>query len=268
MKKQLHIFFTALMFYTRIPCPKNIDHDPDYLNKASRYFPLIGWIVGGICFGTYYLASIVFSVEIALILSIIAGILTTGAFHEDGFADVCDGFGGGWTKEKILLIMKDSAIGAYGAIGLVLLFLLKFQSLVQLINNIQDSEFTIHHSPFTIFLFFVSAHSVSRLAAISIVFTHQYSREDASSKSKPIAQNFTWKEVIGASFFGLLPLVVLSFFQWQLLLTLVPVFFARFFLARYFQKWIDGYTGDCLGATQQVCEVIFYLSIIGIWKFI
>jgi adenosylcobinamide-GDP ribazoletransferase len=268
MKEELHIFFTALMFYTRIPCPKNIDHNPDYLNKASRYFPLIGWIVGGICFGIYFLASIVFSVEIALTLSMIAGILTTGAFHEDGFADVCDGFGGGWTKEKILLIMKDSAIGAYGAIGLVLLFLLKFQSLVQLISNIQDSEFTIDHSPFTIFLFFVSAHSVSRLAAVSIVFTHQYSREDASSKSKPIAQNFTWKEVTGAVFFGLLPLVILSFFQWQLLLVLIPVFATRFFLARYFQKWIDGYTGDCLGATQQVCEVVFYLSIIGIWKFI
>jgi adenosylcobinamide-GDP ribazoletransferase len=249
------------MFYTRIPCPKNIDHNPDYLNKASRYFPLIGWIVGGICFGVYYLASIVFSVEIALILSMIAGVLTTGAFHEDGFADVCDGFGGGWTKEKILLIMKDSAIGAYGAIGLVLLFLLKFQSLIQLMNTIQNIQFTI-------FLLFISGHSISRLSAISIVFTHQYSREDASSKSKPIAQNFSWKEVVGALFFGLLPLLVLSFFQWRFLLALVPVFIARFFLARYFQKWIDGYTGDCLGATQQVCEVVFYLSIIGIWKFI
>ncbi|HKO76176.1 MAG TPA: adenosylcobinamide-GDP ribazoletransferase, partial [Flavobacterium sp.] len=260
-----HIFFTALMFYTRIPCPKNIDHNPDYLNKASRYFPLIGWVVGGVCFGIYYLSSIVFSVEIALILSIIAGILTTGAFHEDGFADVCDGFGGGWTKEKILLIMKDSAIGAYGAIGLVLLFLLKFQGLYNLISK---SEIVSLQSTICHLLLFVSAHSISRLAAISIVFTHQYSREDASSKSKPIAQNFTWKEVVGASFFGLLPLVVLSFSQWQLLLALVPVFIARFFLARYFQKWIDGYTGDCLGATQQVCEVIFYLSIIGIWKFI
>jgi adenosylcobinamide-GDP ribazoletransferase len=270
MKKQLHVFFTALMFYTRIPCPKNIDHNPDYLNKASRYFPLIGWIVGGVCFGIYYLASILFSVEIALILLMIAGILTTGAFHEDGFADVCDGFGGGWTKEKILLIMKDSAIGAYGTIGLVLLFLLKFQSLFQLIDKVQvlDFGFGIWNLNFEILLLFITAHSVSRLAAVSIVFTHQYSREDASSKSKPIAQNFTWKEVIGAMLFGLLPLVILSFFQWQLLLALLPVFIARFFLARYFQKWIDGYTGDCLGATQQVCEVVFYLSIIGIWKFI
>jgi adenosylcobinamide-GDP ribazoletransferase len=264
MKKQLHIFFTALMFYTRIPCPKNIDHNPDYLNKASRYFPLIGWIVGGISFLVYYLSAVLFTNEIAVILSIIAGILTTGAFHEDGFADVCDGFGGGWTKEKILLIMKDSAIGAYGAIGVVLLFLLKFYVILDTLytseNNLQSAVCNL--------LIFLSAHSISRLSAISIVFTHEYSREDASSKSKPIAQNFTWKEVVGASFFGLLPLVVLSFFQWQLLLALIPVFIARFFLARYFQKWIDGYTGDCLGATQQVCEVVFYLSIIGIWKFI
>ena len=265
MKKQIHIFFTALMFYTRIPCPENIDHNPDYLNKASRYFPLIGWIVGGISFVFYYVGTFLFTNEIAVILAIIAGILTTGAFHEDGFADVCDGFGGGWTKEKILLIMKDSAIGAYGAIGVVLIFLLKFEGILTALSK---SEIVNLQSTICNLLLFVSAHAVSRLAAISIVFTHQYSREDASSKSKPIAKKFTWKEVVGALFFGLVPLVILSFFQWQLLLVLIPVFIARFFLARYFQKWIDGYTGDCLGATQQVCEVIFYLSIIGIWKFI
>ena len=258
MKKEIHIFFTALMFYTRIPCPKNIDHNPDYLNKASRYFPFIGWIVGGISFAVYYLLSFLFSNDITIILAIIAGILTTGAFHEDGFADVCDGFGGGWTKEKILIIMKDSAIGAYGAIGLVLLFLLKFQSLSTL-----SSLSTICN-----FLLFVSAHALSRLAAISIVFTHQYSRDDATSKSKPIAQSYTWREVLGAFFFGLMPFLFLSYFQWQFSLSIIPVIIARFFLARYFQKWIDGYTGDCLGATQQVCEIVFYLSIIGIWKFI
>ena len=260
MKKELHIFFTALMFYTRIPCPKNITHHPDYLNKASRYFPLIGWIVGGINFIVFYLSAFLFSNEIAVVLSMIAGILVTGAFHEDGFADVCDGFGGGWTKEKILLIMKDSAIGAYGAIGIVLLFLLKFQSLVQLLTEANSIVIGL--------LLFVSAHALSRLAAVSIVFTHEYSREDASSKSKPIAQNFTWREVVGAFFFGLFPLFALSFCYAQMLLVVIPVFLLRYFLARYFQKWIDGYTGDCLGATQQVCEVIFYLSAVAIWKFI
>ncbi|MEN9908700.1 MAG: hypothetical protein RLZZ540_1849 [Bacteroidota bacterium] len=275
MKKELHIFFTALMFYTRIPCPATIDHHPDYLNKASRYFPVIGWLVGGISFMVFYLSTFLFSNEIAIVLSMIASILVTGAFHEDGFADVCDGFGGGWTKEKILLIMKDSAIGAYGAIGLVLLFLLKFQGLVQLTNHIQTQGFGIWNLNIGIYdvnigilLLFITAHSLSRLAAISIVFTHEYSREDATSKSKPIAQNYTWKEVFGSFFFGLLPLLVLAIFHWQIMFVLIPVFLFRFFLARYFQKWIGGYTGDCLGATQQVCEVVFYLSSFALWKFI
>jgi adenosylcobinamide-GDP ribazoletransferase len=265
MKKELHIFFTALMFYTRIPCPKNIDHNPDYLNKATRYFPLIGWIVGSISFLAFYVFSLFLSVETAVILAFIASILTTGAFHEDGFADVCDGFGGGWTKEKILLIMKDSAIGAYGAIGLVLLFLLKFKLLSEsiVLFQIQDST-----ALFQIFLLFVSAHALSRLAAISIIFTHEYSRDDSSSKSKPIAKSNTWKEILGSFFFGLVPLLVLSYFKYQILLVLIPVFLTRYFLARYFQKWIDGYTGDCLGATQQVCEVVYYLALLLVWKFI
>lgn len=251
------------MFYTRIPCPKNIDHNPDYLNKATRYFPFIGWIVGSVSFAAFYLSSLFLSIETAVILAIITSVLTTGAFHEDGFADVCDGFGGGWTKEKILIIMKDSAIGAYGAIGLVLLFLLKFKLLSESILL-----FTNNNSRLYIFLLFISAHALSRLAAISIIFTHQYSRDDASSKSKPIANKHSWKEVFGSFFFGLIPLFALSYFQYKFLLALIPVFLTRYFLARYFQKWIDGYSGDCLGATQQVCEVIYYLSILLIWKFI
>ena len=249
------------MFYTRIPCPKNITHHPDYLNKATRYFPFIGWIVGSISFLAFYLFSFFLSTEIAVILAIIASVLTTGAFHEDGFADVCDGFGGGWTKEKILMIMKDSAIGAYGAIGLVLLFLLKFKLL-------SESILLFTNNILLIFLLFISAHSLSRLAAISIIFTHEYSRDDASSKSKPIAKQYTWKEVFGSFFFGLIPLLVFSYFDLKFLLAIIPVFITRYFLARYFQKWIDGYTGDCLGATQQVCEVVFYLSILFLWKFI
>ncbi len=258
MKKELHIFFTALMFYTRIPCPKNIDHNPDYLNKSSRYFPLIGWIVGSISFVTYFYSSLVFTPDIAIIFSIIAGVLTTGAFHEDGFADVCDGFGGGWTKEKILAIMKDSAIGAYGAIGLIILFLLKFLAMLNLFQ-FKNMSLSLNWS---IFLLFITAHSISRFFAISIVFTHQYVREDALSKSKPIAQNYTWREVLGSFIFGITPLLISSFFQWKILLVMIPLIFFRFYLARYFQKWIGGYTGDCLGATQQVCEVVFYLSCI------
>ena len=121
IKEEIKIFFTSLMFYTRLPCPSYIDHSENYLNKATRYFPLIGIIVGTISFILFWIFNQIFNVEISIIIAIATGILITGAFHEDGFADTFDGFGGGWTKEKILEIMKDSRIGAYGAISLFVL---------------------------------------------------------------------------------------------------------------------------------------------------
>ena len=95
MKKELRIFFTAMMFLTRLPVPRFTDHSPEYLERSVKYFPLIGWIVGGISALTFLIFNKYISEDIAIAASIIAGILTTGAFHEDGFADVCDAFGGG-----------------------------------------------------------------------------------------------------------------------------------------------------------------------------
>ena len=260
MKKEIAIFFTAVMFYTRIPCPKNITHDPDYLNKATRYFPLIGWVVGALSGLVFYGFSQILPVSISVILSMITSISVTGAFHEDGFADVCDGFGGGWTKEKILKIMKDSAIGAYGAIGILLLLLLKYVALVEVLTSQTNLV--------AILFIFITAHAMSRWAAATIIFTHDYVREDELSKSKPIAKTFTWKEVVGSAFWGLLPLVYWVSINYKVIFILLPVFTFRWYLARYFKKWIGGYTGDCLGATQQVCEVVFYISLLVIWRFI
>ncbi|RVU91961.1 adenosylcobinamide-GDP ribazoletransferase [Flavobacterium columnare] len=266
MKKQRDIFFTALMFYTRIPCPKHINHDSTYLNKATRYFPLIGWLVGSISYLVFLGAHYLFSSFIAIIFSMIAGVLTTGAFHEDGFADVCDGFGGGWTKEKILKIMKDSAIGAYGTIGVVLLLLTKFLLLFEIINKIPDASWNpyIYAS-----LLFITYHSISRANAISLSFTLPYVREDELSKSKPIAKTFSQYEVIGVLLFGILPLACMSFiYNPFFLLTLPLLLLTRLYMGRYFTKWIGGYTGDCLGALEQISEVVTLLSFLTICKFI
>lgn len=266
MKKQLDIFFTAIMFYTRIPCPKHINHDPTYLNKATRFFPLIGWIVGAISFLVFLGTQYVLTPFIAVLFSMIAGILTTGAFHEDGFADVCDGFGGGWTKEKILKIMKDSAIGAYGAIGVVLLLLAKFLALFEIINRI---PFHFGNRYVFVGFLFLVYHSVSRLNAISLSFTLSYVREDELSKSKPIAKAYSWVEVFGALFFGFLPLLVFSFMYSPFFLLVIPVLvLVRAYMERYFTKWIGGYTGDCLGALEQLSEVATLLTIVSICKFI
>jgi adenosylcobinamide-GDP ribazoletransferase len=274
MKQELRIFFTALMFYTRIPCPKWVDHDPAYINKATRYFPLIGYIVGGISFlifaGAYYLLGL----PIAIILSMVSGILITGAFHEDGFADVCDGFGGGWTKAKILEIMKDSRVGAYGAIGILLLIVLKYFALHALftqlsINGFMQLPIPNEYSVFIYFgLIFIVYHALARLTAITIVFTEVYAKEDEDSKAKPIAQAYSYKEILGAFIFGLVPICLLAFYtEWQLLLVLAPLSVLRFFMVRYFNKWIQGYTGDCLGAVEQLAELLTLLGLIIILKF-
>lgn len=261
MKKEIRIFFTALMFYTRIPCPTYADHSDDYLNKATRYFPFIGWIVGALSFGAFYLVNLFLGLELAVIASLMVGVLTTGAFHEDGLADVFDGFGGGWTKERILEIMKDSRIGAYGVIALILLFAVKYTAL----NKI--STLLLPENLIILFLIFISYHALARLTAINISFISSYSRADESSKSKPIAKSNTYKEVLGAYIGGLLPLMALCYFNWLFLVVLIPLLIVVIYANYYFNKWIDGYTGDCLGAAEQIAECVALLSFIVICMF-
>jgi len=263
IKNEIRIFFTAVMFYTRIPCPSWVDHNDAYINKATRYFPLIGWIVAVISALVLYGAAHLFNVEIAVLLSLIISVLTTGAFHEDGFADVCDGFGGGWTKDKILLIMKDSRVGAFGVIGLVLLFLLKFFLLLALVNAVGVKDFQF-------LLLLIIAHTVSRFIASTFILTHSYVRETDDSKAKPVAKSVQPINFIIAFIFVVIPLVVYLILtqSYWILIILVTSWITKLLLAGYFKKWISGYTGDCLGATQQICEIVCYMTFLVIWKFI
>ncbi|WP_010521479.1 adenosylcobinamide-GDP ribazoletransferase [Aquimarina agarivorans] len=253
MKKEIHIFFTALMFFTRIPCPKWVTHDPTYLQKSSRYFPLVGIVVGGIGALFFYSMQFVFSTEISLLISMASTIYTTAGFHEDGFADVCDGFGGGWTKEKILLIMKDSRLGTYGVIGLTLLLSLKFVALREM-------------SVTKIVIAIISAHALSRFMATTLLFTHHYVQDIEKSKIKPTAQSMTVIQLVIAGIFGIAPLLL--FENVWVFLIIIPAYASKFFLGKKFTKWIGGQTGDCAGAVQQLSEVVIYLSLIILWKFI
>lgn len=260
MRRELKIFFTAVMFYTRIPCPKWVDHDPELINLSTRYFPLIGWIVGIAYAGIVLIADLIFQPAISILLGLIASVLLTGAFHEDGFADMCDGFGGGWTKEKILMIMKDSRVGTYGVVGLILLLSLKVTV---------SSELVAFTSRINFLLLIVASHSLSRTMAVIIIYFQLYAREDQDSKAKPIAQGISEFSFLIASLFGLLPLLYLvSMVSIYFLLPLLPMLILTFYLMRYYKKWIGGYTGDCLGATQQLTEMVFLISALAVWKFI
>lgn len=265
MNREIRLFFTALSFYSRLPGPAYVHQDNAHnLPDSIRYLPVVGWIIGLVTAGVFIAATYLFGEAVAILLAMVASILLTGAFHEDGFADVCDGFGGGWAKEKILTIMKDSRLGTYGVVGLILLMGLKFAALMQLFT-----ETFIAANVITIVGLFIVAHSVSRFAAITLVFNHSYARIEESKASGAVAKGSVINLVI-AGVFTLIPLVGLTVYLAQpaLLLLVIPVLLFSFYLGAYFKKWIGGYTGDCLGAVQQLTEVTVYLSYILIWKFI
>lgn len=251
--KEVNIFFTALLFYTRIPCPPWVKYSDTNLTKATRYLPVVGWIVGG-CTALILLGSLfLFQTDVSILLSMLGSILLTGAFHEDGFADVCDGFGGGWTKQKILDIMKDSRIGAYGVIGIALLLALKFMAIRQLSVDIRYSSL-------------IGAHTLSRLSCVFIMRFSLYARPVENSKSKIAIGKIHNYDFLGSLFFGMLSLVLFN--SWYGVFVLVPLFITQYCLGRYFKKWLGGYTGDCLGAVQQISEVVCYLSIYTIHEYV
>lgn len=244
MRNQLSIFLNAIMFYTRIPVPKNLPYSDEILNRSTRFFPLIGWIIGGIGAVVFYGLQFVFPFELAILLNMLVTIFLTGAFHEDGFADFCDGFGGGYSRERILTIMKDSRIGTYGSIGLIGMLGTKFISLHAIIPE---------HIPWII----LAGHAVSRLMPILVIYTSDYSREDATSKSKPIGKRGKGADFVMALVFGLAPLVLMPL---SYSLVILPVLLiTTFIFRRYIMRKLGGYTGDCLGALQQIAEVEFYL---------
>jgi adenosylcobinamide-GDP ribazoletransferase len=264
INSELKLFFTALTFYSRLPAPAAAHKDNTHLlPDAVRYLPVIGWIAGIVAAMIYMAANYLFGTSVALLLSMVATVLLTGAFHEDGFADVCDGFGGGWTKEKILLIMKDSRVGAYGAVGIILLLGIKFAALQQLFSTVFQVR-----DPLIITGLFIVAHALSRFAAVVVMFCYNYARTE-ESKVKGAVRKGRPINLIIAGISVLLPLGGIVFYTSKPLIALiiVPVLLLSFYLGNYFKKWIGGYTGDCLGAVQQLTEVVIYLSYILLWKF-
>lgn len=247
MKQQVKLILTAIMFYSRIPVPKSTGYSDEQLNKATRYFPLVGIIIGSLGAGVFWGVHHVFSQTMSIVIAMISMILATGAFHEDAFSDFCDGFGGGYTHEKILSIMKDSRIGTYGATGLVLLLLSKVFLLTE-INPVQI--------PFIL----IAAHALSRVISVIMIYTSQYVRFDDSSKSKPIGQKHSTISLIVAIFIGIVPLFLIPYMY---IPVIIGVLLLAFLYFRYYvHKVLGGYTGDVLGALQQISEVGFYVAYI------
>ena len=260
MKRQLSLFLVAAQFLTRLPVPLIEGFQPGWLSRSARYFPLIGALIGLIGAGVWWLSSLCFPPAVAVGLTMSTSLLLTGALHEDGFADVCDGFGGGTSRESILAIMKDSRIGAYGAIGIAVMLGLRWMTLASL----PRAAFAI---------LFIGAHTVSRWCATALIWQLPYVRTDADAKAKPFADSLGAADWILSGALGalaFLPLIALvdpaAGLPWtRVLVAATAAAAAATLLAGvYFTRRIGGYTGDCLGAVQQITELGFLLAALGV----
>jgi adenosylcobinamide-GDP ribazoletransferase len=247
LRQELELFFGALSFFTRLPIPRRVGHSARQLHRASRYFPAAGLVVGLVGALLWGAASLFWPRPIAILLALTATLWITGALHEDGLADMADGFGGTWEKARVLEIMKDSRVGVFGVIALILTLLGRFAALLELPDA-------------WIMAAFLAGHAVSRFCAAVLLFQMKYAREDALSKARPLTTGMTRSDLGVAAFTALLPCLLLPF--WNLFWGLLLAAAVTFWLASFFQRKIGGYTGDCLGATQQAAELAFYLGLL------
>jgi adenosylcobinamide-GDP ribazoletransferase len=245
IRTELEYFFGAIRFFTRLPVPAWVGHSSEALERSSRYFPAVGLIVGGIAALVFAITSFVWPKTLAVLASMAITLYVTGAFHEDGWSDMVDGFGGGWGKTQILAIMKDSRIGSFGAVALVMLMLAKFCAL---------AEIDLLLIPVTL----IAGHAFSRLCATTLLRALDYVRDEG--KSKPLATRIGRGELAFAALTALLPLLLLP--PRQAVIGVLFAVLATLWLARLFKRQIGGYTGDCLGATQQLSEVAFYCGML------
>lgn len=257
-RKELDLFFTAMVFLTRLPAPRWVVFEEHYLNECSRYFPLVGLLIGLVAAFAYALGATLFGPLLAIILSMALTVWMTGAFHEDGFADMCDGFGGGWEREQILHIMKDSRLGSYGALGLLLMVVTKFMALLTLEMQVSGNT-SLSNGEYSaaVVVALLVAHPISRFFAITYIYSLDYVQDSSISKVESQTRRLTRDALFfaGASIaVVLLWLDVVTVFWISAALVVLYFVFSRYLLAK-----IGGYTGDCLGAAQQLSEVIIYV---------
>ncbi|MES2886424.1 MAG: adenosylcobinamide-GDP ribazoletransferase [Pseudomonadota bacterium] len=245
--RELRVFFTAIQFLTRVPIPRWVGFDPAWLQASARHFPLVGFGVGVWGGAALALSAWAFgSPWVAAWLSIAATVWCTGAFHEDGWADTCDGLGGTVSRARALEIMKDSRIGAYGAIGLVLLLGLKAAALAALPLPLAVAAT-------------VWAHTVSRTAAVTLIHAVPYAGDPEHAKAKPLTHQVgrgSWAVACAWTLALAAGMVVWQpGWTWALLASLGTTLVVSAGCARWFLHRLGGVTGDTLGATQQLVEV-------------
>ena len=233
----------AFIFFTRLPFWRLKEVPSECFKHVVPYWPWVGWLTGSAMAMVLALGSLVMPISLAWILAIVTRLLITGALHEDGLADFFDGFGGGTTRERTLAIMKDSHIGTYGVIGLIVYFLLMLE---------------LKHLPVSMLCTLILCGDCwGKLCASQLINFLPYARKEEDSKAKVIYNRMSSKELFFCIMGGTLPLWLLPLSLWG---ALVAPCLVLAFLIHLMKRRIQGYTGDCCGATFLLCELTFYLT--------
>ena len=249
LKDEVFTFLLAIQFLTRVPVRLESAWSPERFAASVRHYPLVGLLIGGFAAAAIVGASEFFPTSVAVLLSTGLTMLLTGAFHEDGLSDAFDGIGGGTTRERALEIMKDSRIGVFGMLALAMAVLTKVTTLSIL--------------PVDVIVFsLVAAHGLSRWSCVLVIATSRYVRNDGTGK--PVAASISvpamiYATLVGAAGFGLL--------YFQLTPTIAVgacagMLIGHTLIRLFYEPKIGGFTGDCLGATQQISELGIYLGIL------
>lgn len=259
MRHELRLLLIALQFLTRIPVPAWVGWQPQWLHDCARHFPAIGLVVGGFGAAVLWAALWLWPPAIAVWVSIAATVWLTGAFHEDGLADTFDGLGGAVSRQRALEIMKDSRLGSYGAIGLLIVVVAKASAL-QVIAARQELAALIA---------LPLAHAWSRAATVAMLWRLPYGGDAEHAKAKPLAQQvgtaglavaLAWALLAGAAALVLWP-PGRHGAAWPLAWAALAVGIVLVSMTRWLRRRLGGYTGDTLGATQQLCELSVVLAL-------
>ena len=253
----------ALQYFTRMRLPQRLlawTGFDEALQRASlAHFPGVGWVVGGVA-GACYAAALLllpssyFAHLAAAVVSTIATVLLTGALHEDGLADTADGLAAGHDRDRILEVMKDSRLGPSGALALALALMAKvfLLSCVGAVAGWAGAMAAL-----------LGGHVVSRGLSLGIVATLPHIGSAATSKSLPVARQIGRDGLLIAAIWCIAALALVALLASPaaglvaLASAVIMLSWMRFMLARR----LAGFTGDCLGATQQLCEIAFLLGV-------
>lgn len=242
--------FAAFIFFTRLPFWRIHQPRKEAYETVVELWPLTGWLTAGCMAATLYFGSFVVPTTLAAMAAIIVRILITGALHEDGLADFIDGFGAGGTdRKRILDIMKDSRIGTYGVVGLVLYFMLLHQSLTILPPRITA-------------LMILAADPFFKMMTAQLIQMMPYARTAETAKGQVVYRKTSIKAGLLLLIQGTLPAIGLWYFAGLPYLGIAMPALVFYLLYLLMHRRINGYTGDCCGAVFLLTELTFYLTYI------